>query len=241
MRFWRKFTHRLKRSFYNNPYGNKYMTDYDYKARVSLYVSLGVNLTYAGFKLISGVIYGAFWFDAFAVYYLLLTLTRFLLLRYMRRNHNKQDLISEFQRYRVCGIMMLILNLALSGVVTHMTIQNEDYAYDGIVIIIMAVYAVYAVTVSIIDLIRYRRYERPVISAAKTIRFTAALVSLLSVEASVLTKYGSNEVFRRLLISSTGLAVCLIVLGMSLRMILRADRAIKKLRSKLADQKERKQ
>lgn len=132
---------------------------------------------------------------------------------------------------------MLILNIALSGVVTHMMIQNTAYAYDEIVIITMATYAFYAVTVSVIDLIRYRRYERPIVSAAKAIRFTAALVSLLSVEASMLAKYGSDEAFRRLMISLTGAGVCLLVLGMSVYMILRANRAIKKLRSQNNERK----
>ncbi len=218
---WRKILCRLS---------NKYMTDISYKVRVSLYISLGINFAYAGFKLVSGVIYGAFWFDAFAIYYLLLTVIRFLLLRYMRKNQNQQDLIAEFRRYRLCGILMLIMNIALTGVVTHMMIKNAAYAYHEIVIITMATYTFYAVTVSVIDLVRYRKYVRPVISAAKSIRFTAALVSLLSMEASMLAKYGNNESFRRLMISLTGAGVCLFVMAMSVYMIMRANRAIKRLR-----------
>ena len=209
---------------------NKYMTDIGYKVRVSLYVSFGINLAYAGFKLVSGIVYGAFWFDAFAVYYLLLTVIRFLLLRYMRNNQNRQDRIAEFRRYRLCGILMLIMNIALTGVVTHMMIKNASYAYHEIVIITMAIYTVYAVTVSVIDLVRYRKYARPLISAVKAIRFTAALVSLLSIEASMLAKYGNDESFRRLMISLTGAGVCMFVMAMSVYMIMRANHAIKKLR-----------
>ncbi len=221
MKRWRKILRRFI---------NKYMTDIHYKVRVSLYVSLGINLAYAGFKLVSGLIYGAFWFDAFAVYYIFLTVIRFLLLRFMHKYHSRQDLIAEFRRYRLCGILMLIMNMALTGVVTHMMIQNATYAYHGIVIITMAAYAFYAVTVSVIDLVRYRKYARPVISAAKAIRFTAALVSLLSIEASMLAKYGNDESFRRLMISLTGAGVCLFVMAMSVYMIMRANRAIKRLR-----------
>ncbi len=217
---WRKVLRRI---------WNKYMTDIGYKVRVSLYISLGINVAYAGFKLVSGIIYGAFWFDAFAVYYLLLTVIRFLLLRYMRKPHNRRDLITEFRRYRLCGILMLILNIALTGVVTHMMIQNAAYAYHEIVIIIMATYSFYAVTVSVIDLVRYRKHERPIVSAAKSIRFTAALVSLLSMEASMLAKYSNDEAFRRLVISLTGVGVCLFVMAMSVYMIVRANRVIRKL------------
>ncbi len=221
MNRWRKILCRFR---------NKYMTDIGYKVRVSLYMSLGINLAYAGFKLVSGIVYGAFWFDAFAVYYLLLTVIRFLLLRYMQKNRNQHDLIAEFRRYRLCGILMLIMNIALTGVVTHMMIKNAAYAYHEIVIITMAVYTFYAVTVSVADLVRYRRHARPVISAVKAIRFTAALVSLLSMEASMLAKYGNDESFRRLMISLTGAGVCLFVMAMSVYMIMRSNFAIKKLK-----------
>lgn len=52
-------------------------------------------------------------------------------------------------------------------------------------------------TVSVIDLVKYRKYKYPVLSAAKAIRFAAALVSLLSLETAMLAQFGDDESFRR--------------------------------------------
>jgi hypothetical protein len=200
-------------------------SDKDFRVRISLYISFGINVSYALFKLVSGLMYGAFWFDAFAVYYLLLTVIRYLLMRWSR---NRQDLATEFRRYRRCGILLLILNIALSGVVVHMVVDHAGNAYGRIVIVTMVTYACYAVTMSVIDLIRYRKYERPVVSAVKAIRLTAALVSLLSVAASVWAENGKNGWLGRIKIAWAGTGVCLLVLGMSIYMILHANRALRK-------------
>lgn len=206
---------------------HKYTSDKDLRVRISLYVSFGINVSYAAFKLVSGLMYGAIWFDAFAVYYLLLTVIRYLLMCWSR---NRQDLATEFRRYRRCGILLLMLNIALSGVVVHMVADNAGNVYGRIVIVIMVAYACYAVTVSVIDLIRYRKYERPLVSAVKSIRLTAALVSLLSVAASVWGGNGGNGRLGRIKIAWAGTGVCLLVLGMSICMILHANRVLRKWR-----------
>ena len=79
---------------------------------------------------------------------------------------------------------------------------------------------------SLIHIFRYRKYQSPVLSAAKAIRLAAALVSLLSLETAILTRFGDDEVFRRLMTASTGAGVCIIVLGISVYMIVRATRKI---------------
>lgn len=209
---------------------HQYKNDIGYRVRLSLYLSLGINLSYVAFKFVSGIVYGVFWLDAFAVYYLILTLVRFLLLSHMHRNRNRQDQLAEFRRYRLCGLCMLILNFALFGIVALMLVQASVTDYHIAMIVAMVAYTVYALSVSIIDLIRYRVYERPLVSAAKSIRFTAALVSLLSIEATLLDNYGKSEVFRRGVIFMTGAGVCLCVTIMSILMIVRAQRAIMILR-----------
>ncbi len=221
---------KFKQKLYEHPFGNRYMTDIDYKVRVSLHVSLAINLIYSAFKLTIGILYASFWWGAIAVYYIVLSLIRFVLLKYMRAGRHKQGLISEFKRYRLCGILMVLLNLTLTGVVLHMMVQDQSYVYPEVIIIASATYTFYTVTVSIIDLVKYRKYESPVMSASKAIRFAAALVSLLSLETAMLVRYGESDDFRRVMTASTGAGVCIIVLTVSIYMIVRATTAMKKLR-----------
>lgn len=220
----------IKQKVYDHPLGNKYMTDAEFKVRISLYVSLAINLMYSAFKLFSGIFYASFWIGAIAVYYILLSVIRFILLQHMEK---KKDggMIAEYQSYRVSAVLMMLLNLTLSGIVLNMIIKNEAVAYSDIFVITSATYTFYILTVSIVDIIKYRKYNSPVMSAAKAIRFAQALVSLLSLEASMLVQFGDDESLRRTMLALTGAGVCVIVLTMSVYMIVRANKQIKKLQT----------
>lgn len=218
----------MKQMVYDHPLGNRYMTDASFKVRLSLITSLTINLLYSAFNLVTGIYYSSLWIGAIAVYYILLSVMRFVLLRHMDK---KQDagLIAEYCSYRVTAILMMLINLTLSGIVLNMIVKNESAEYSDIFVITSATYTFYTLTVSIIDLVKYRKYKSPVMSASKAIRFAAALVSLLSLEASMLVQFGDDEDFRRLMLALTGAAVCVIVLSMSVYMIVHSTKEIKRL------------
>ena len=218
----------IKQKIYANPFGNKYMTDAAFKVRVSLYSSLAINLAYSAFKLISGIFYSSLWIEAFAVYYILLSVIRFILLHHIERKKDA-GLIEEYRSYRISAVLMMFINLTLSGIVLNMIVKNEAAAYSDIYVITSAAYTFYILTVSIIDLVKYRKYKSPVMSSAKAIRFAQALVSLLSLEASMLVQFGDDESYRRLMLALTGAGGCIIVLAMSVYMIIRSVKEIKRL------------
>lgn len=220
----------IRQKVSNHPLGNRYMTDAAFRVRISLYVSLAINLAYAVFNLTAGVIYSSFWLIAVAVYFILLSLLRFMLLRYMHAGEEKQGLLHEYRRYRLCGLLMLILNISLSGIVYQMVRLNQGYQYPGILIFAVAVYTFYSVVISIVDMVKYRKYSSPVLSASKAIRFVAALVSLLSLETAMLAQFGDDEAFRRIMTACTGAAVCAVVLAVSVYMVVRSSVEINKMR-----------
>ena len=222
-----------KQKFYGTSLGKRYMTDAAFKVRVSLYNSLAINLLYSAFKLMAGIYYSSVWWGAIAFYYMILALIRFLLLRYMNTK-TEIDLLSEYRRYRLCGILMVILNLALSGIVFQMVWQNKTYAYPEIIVITMATYTFYAVAASVVDLVKYRKFKRPVMSASKAIRFASALVSMLNLETAMLALYSDNDASRRLMVALTGTAVCLIVLAISTCMVIQSNRKIRELQMNLS-------
>ncbi len=219
-----------KQRVYAHPVGYQYLTDVGYKVRISLYITLGINLFYAIIKLISGIWYSSPWTVFVAIYYMLLAVLRFLLLRYLRgdKNNSEVNLTAEFRWYRIVGWLMLLINLTLSGMVLHMMGDLADPISNEILVIASAAYTFYAVTMSVVDVIRYRRYQSPVISAAKAIRFTAALISLLSLEISMLLQYSTDIVLSRWMTALTGAAVCAVVVATSVYMIVHATKEIKK-------------
>lgn len=222
----------IKQKVYANEYGNRYFTDAAYKTRVLLYGSLGVNLLYVLVNLTSGIYYRTAWFAILAGYYAILAIMRFLLVRYVNRVGIGADQIKEYRRSRLCGIILMTVNLTLSGAVLMILYQNKGYEYHGMLIYVMAAYTFYIATNGIINMVKYRKYNSPVMSATKVISLCAALVSMLSLETAMLTQFGAGESpeFRRIMIAATGAGVSIIVVTMSVYMIVRANREIKQLK-----------
>lgn len=221
-----RWCQRIRTAVYAHPTGRRYMTDAAYRVQISLLLSLGITLAYSVLKLVSGIVYSSFWLGAVAVYYILLSVLRSVLLYYMYAKKGARDILREYRQYRLCGYIMLILNLSLTGIVTQVVWKNQGFHYPGTLIFAAAAYTFYTVTVSVIDLVRYRKYKNPVLSAAKATRFAAALVSLLSLETAMLAQFGGDESFRRWMTALTGAGVCAVVLGMSVFMIAKANREI---------------
>lgn len=222
--------HPFVKKVMDHPLGGRYLTDVAFRAEVSLYPSLFINLMYAAMKMVSGILYSSVWFISLFVYYILLAVMRFLLLTSARKKHREQSLASEFRRYRACGILLAVMDLALSGIILFIVRQDGGYDYPGVLIYIMAMYAFYAVISAIINLVKFRKHGSPVLSAAKAINLTAALVSMLALETAMLTQFGGTEdqLFRQIMTASTGAVVCGLVLAMAIYMIVHAGRQLKK-------------
>lgn len=225
----RKFVsgHPLMKRFRSTAVGEKYMTDVRFRTGVSLYQGFFINLVYIVMKLVSGILYQSAWFIALAVYYILLAVMRFLMVRRL----NVQDAASELRRYRLCGVMLLFMNQALAGIVIFMVHQNQGFDYPGVLIYAMALYAFYAVILATINVVKTRRHNSPILSAAKAINLVAAMVSILSLETAMLAQFGGNDdpMFRKAMTAATGGGVCTIVIGMASYMIWRANKSLKNL------------
>ncbi len=210
--------------------GNRLLGDAVFRSEVSLYGGLFVNLLYVALNLFSGIRYRSTWFIALAFYYTLLSVMRAVLVRYVHRRPVGQDISAEFQRYRACGIILLLMNQALVGIIVYMVTQNRGFSYPGFMIYAMAMYAFYLTISAIINVIKYQRRGSPILSAAKVISLTAALVSMLSLETAMLAQFGNDEPeFRRIMLAASGGVICAIVLTMAIYMIARSTKQLQKL------------
>lgn len=220
----------IKQKAYTNQYSNRYLTDLAFKTHVSLYASLGVNLLYAAMNLLFFLLYHSVWFAILSGYYVILAVMRFLLLRYVGKNEIGEKRIAELKRSRLCAVILLTLNLALSGTVLMMMYQDKGYEYHGILIYVMAMYTFYVTTHAIINIIKYRKHESPVVTTAKAINLCAALVSMLSLETAMLSQFGADmqPENRRIMIAATGAGVSVVVVALSVYLIVRATMEIKK-------------
>ena len=222
----------IKQKIYDNPIGKRYMTDVQFKNHVSLYCSLTVNLLYVVTNIISALLYRSAWFAIFAVYYAILAIMRFLLVRYINKNKLGEKRLMELKCSRLCALILTSLNLVLSGVVLMIFYLDRGFEYNGMLIYVMAAYTFYVTTTAVIDLIKYRKYDNPILSTSKVIKMAAALVSMLSLETAMFSQFGAEMApeNQRYMIIFTGAGVSIAVIIMTTGIIVRSTKEIKEIR-----------
>lgn len=218
-----------RRKVYQNRYTYRYLTDEAYKTNVGLFTSLGINLLYVFTNAVSAVWYHTSWFAIFAVYYGIMAVMRFLLVRYVRKHELGSRKFDELKRARACAYILMLVNLILSGVVLMMVYHNRGFHYQGVLIYVMAMYTFYVTISALTALIKYRKYNSPVMSVSKMIKFAASLFSMLFLETAMLSQFGTDtpQQTKRIMIMATGAGISVIVVGMSVYMIIRSSKEIK--------------
>lgn len=213
-----------------NKFARRWQDDANWRVNVSLYGSLLWNTAYAAFQLCLGYIHSTFWFYSIAGYYLLLAVMRFFLVRHSTRHKPGEKMLQELTRYRVCGIVLLVMNLTLAVMIFFMVYWNRTFHHHEITTIAMAAYTFGTLTMAIINVVKYRKYNSPVYSASKAINLAAACVSMLTLESTMLTTFGDGTMdllSRRILLAASGGAISLFIILMAISMIVSGTKKIK--------------
>lgn len=216
-----------------NKYARRWQDDARLRVNVSLYGTLIWNTAYALLQLGMGFWHHTFWFYSLAAYYICLAVMRFFLARFTIKHKPGEKMRQELIRYRLCGWIFLAMNLALSLMVFFMVYWGRTFHHHEITTIAMAAYTFTAFTMAIISIVKYRKYNSPVYSASKAISFASACVSMLTLEATMLTTFGDSSmdaVTRKIFLGCTGGAISALVIVMAIYMIRQSNRKLKELK-----------
>ena len=222
----------IKQKIYDNPLGNRFMTDRAFRTKISLYLSLGISLLYVGINIWSWYFIHSWWFVVLAVYYVIMAVMRFLLVRYVRKNEIGLSVLQEWKRSRLCAYILLLVNLSLSGAVLMILYQQRGYDYPGIMIYVMALYTFYSTIHAIVDIVKYRKLGSPVMSTAKIVSLSGALVSMLNLETAMFAQFGADmpPENQRIFIILTGAGVSITVVTLSVILIVNANKEIRRIK-----------
>ena len=223
----------IKQKIYDNPLGNRYMTDRVYRTNISLSVSFVISMLYVGMNVWSWYILRSYWFVVLAVYYVIMAVMRFLLVRYVRIQKIGTNILKEWKRAKACAYILLLINLSLSGAVLMILYQHRGYDYPGIMIYVMALYTFYSTIHAIVDIVKYRKLGSPVMSTAKIVSLSAALVSLLNLETAMFAQFGAEMApgNQRIFIILTGAGVSITVVTLSILLIVSANKEIRRIKN----------
>lgn len=193
------------------------------------YGSLAGNTLLAVSKILAGWWFSSQWLMVLAGYYLVLCITRFLILRSTRSNRplkkGESPLAREWKAFRLCGCLLVVLSFVLQGVAILIVKEGQGFHYHGNLIFAVALYDFYCLAASLAYLIRKRKIHAPAIVAIKYISLATSLVSMLSLQTAMFASFGQDmpPETRQFMNLLTGTAVCGLLAVLGIAMILVAN------------------
>ena len=219
-----------------NKYARRLQDDARLRVNLSLYGSLAWNALYGILQLWLGFYHHTFWFYSLGAYYICLGVMRFFLLLHTRRYAPGEKIQNELEKYRACGWVFLLMNLALALIIFFMVYWGRTFKHHMITAIAMAAYTFTAFTVAIVNVVKYRKYNSPVFSASKAISLAAALVSMLTLESTMLTAFSDGTMTateQKWMLGATGSAISVLIVAMAIYMIVAGTKKLKILKSEV--------
>ena len=224
-----------------NKYAVMWLGDAHLRVNVSLYGTIAWNTLYGIFQMWLGFYHHTFWFYSLGAYYVCLAVMRFFLLLHTRRYAPGEKMRTELKKYRACGWVFLVMNLALALIIFFMVYWNRTFEHHMITAITMAAYTFTALTAAIVNVVRYKKYNSPVFSASKAISLASALVSMLTLESTMLTTFSDGTMTaaaQKWMLGATGGAISLLIVLTAIYMIVTGTKKLKQLKSEVKNEKQ---
>ncbi len=222
--FWKHFSS-------TNKWVVRWRGDVRFRVNLSLFATFSWNFAYGIFQLWLGVYHASLWYYSAAAYYFLLAGMRYFLVRFSRKNEPGERMREELIRYRLCGRIFLLMNLALGVMVALNVWSAREVRHHQITTIALAACTFTSFTFGIINIFRYRKYNSPVFMASKSISLASASVSMLTLTSTMLAVFSDGNsadiLFRRLMLGFLGGAVSGLFIGMAVYMVATATKKLK--------------
>lgn len=195
----------------------------------ALYLDQVINFAYGIFKIVSGVVVGSAWIGCDGIYNLAQALVQLFLI--LRRRH-MGTMEKQWRSYRLCGSLILLMHLSLTGIVFQMVNWNRAAELGQILVISTAVFAFYKIIKSFIRIARDRKHAHPVDSSIRMLNLAQSIFAMFSLQASMFHTFGTGDLWESRMNLSTGCVVCLLIVCIGIYMIRRGSREIKALQEK---------
>lgn len=199
------------------------------------WASLAANIAFAAYHGAIGFTSHSWWFITLSAYYVLLSTMRFAILR-MQQDQGAEPFITRFT-----GVMLMALAWCLTGTVILCVMKDRGVRYHEIVMITLALYAFIKIALGIINLVKAARHAAPAWLCLRNISLSDALVSICSLQRSMLVSFGDlpqKTITLFNLLTGSGVCIIVFILGLNLiggKRILMAKSKIVQANEKIAE------
>lgn len=206
-----------------NPFGARFFDDYTFRTVLTTLPTFLINVAYTLYNGVIGIVNQSPWFITMAVYYSLLGIMRYQAVSTERKTTFMEDrkLIRKKQLsvIRTDGILLLVLNIALIGVIILTITKDTAKRYSEIMVISIAAYTFYKIITSVMNMIKVRKLQSPILITIRNIGVADALVSMLTLQMTMLASFqerSSLDINRMNAMTGMGVCVLISILGASM-------------------------
>lgn len=198
--------------------------------------TFSMNILFGMYNGALGILGKSIWFGALAAYYVLLAFLRGGILMYHNRKRTGRSSESEnrfrqIKIYRNGGILLLLLNMALSSAMAQMIFNDEGFHYPGWTIYAFAAYAFYKISMAIYNLFKAKKQDDLTVQSIRNINLMDATVSILALQTALLHTFATEGLDISLYNTLTASAVTVVGWGLAISMIVVASRKKKELQT----------
>lgn len=204
-------------------FANLLVSNYRYRTVTFATTGLMINMVFAVFNGVIGIKSQSAWYMTLSVYYVLLSVMRYLAVNYERRisktEQSRKLKLLELTVYKNCSILFIFMTTALGGMVMLTLNSQGGKHYPGYTIYAFALYAFIKIPLAIAGRIKAGRMKSPLLMTIRSIGYADACVAVLSLQTAMLSSFGYGDLedrVVRLMNAGTGAAMCLMVLGMGI-------------------------
>lgn len=209
-----------------------FVGSYEFRTMILAAGKFVLNIGYAAFNGVYGILFQSPWYIALFVYYLVLCIARGSMVVRSRKvntrlySDDRKD-VERIRIYRAAGILLLVFTVALNGMLLQMRRDSANgFRYTGMLIFVAAGYTVYKVIMAVYNLVKSRGSTDYVVHAVRNINFADALVSVLALQSAVSVRMAAEDItsWAGFVLGS---AICLFTATLGIYMIVKAQRKLK--------------
>lgn len=200
--------------------GKKLVSSQRYRIMLSATVGFALNLLYAIYHLVLGVLNLSFWFIAMCAFYGILATMRFSAVLCERSRQKSPSNDTELFVMKLSGVLLVILSIVLATVSYISLSQNIAAKHGEIIMITIATYTFYKIAMAIVKAVKQHKNPSPLLRTIRNIGYAEIAASILTLQRSMLVSFGSMSAESiHFMNAVTGAVVCLFVLILGLSMI----------------------
>lgn len=177
-------------------------------------------------KLLFGIIYSSVWFFMNAVFYGILTFSKYRSVRdYSKIKKIKDKPLRKriaYTNYLYNGWLLILLGIAyfIINLIMFKT-ENTNNTMGGYMVYLVALLSFSSITTALIGIKKYRRKNDPIVAAACQGNIAKALTSIVLTQVVLLDEFTekTNKIVK--LDGITGMCVGLIIVSLGIRMIIK--------------------